>query len=189
MTQGQGGGGGGGSGRSQQQLNQLDLTEEDNLYETQSQATGSQDAQQNDSLQNLNRLKDLARRQEDLNERLQELQTALTEAENQDEREALERELKRLRDEQRRMLEDMDGSTRLAQDQEPQMRNPWTNWTRYANKLNKQPKPSKMKKSQASRRSQGSRRARIHAGGLQTAEFESIFSSHADIASTGQRHW
>ena len=65
VTQGQGGGGGGGSGRSQQQLNQLDLTEEDNLYETQSQATGSQDAQQNDSLQNLNRLKDLARRQED----------------------------------------------------------------------------------------------------------------------------
>ena len=121
VTQGQGGGGGGGSGRSQQQLNQLDLTEEDNRYETQSQATGSQDAQQNDSLQNLNRLKDLARRQEDLNERLQELQTALTEAENQVEREALERELKRLRDEQRRMLEDMDElNQRLAQDQEPQ---------------------------------------------------------------------
>ena len=121
VTQGQGGDGGGDGGRSQQQLNQLDLTEEDNRYETQSQASGNQDGQQNGSLQNLNRLKDLARRQEDLNERLQELQTALTEAENQDEREALERELKRLRDEQRRMLEDMDElNQRLAQDQEQQ---------------------------------------------------------------------
>ena len=120
VTQGQGGGGGGGGGRSQQQLNQLDLTEEQDRYETQSQASGSQTTEQNESLQQLNRLKDLARRQEDLNERLQELQTALTQAADEEQRETLERELKRLRDEQRRMLEDMDElNERLAQSQDP----------------------------------------------------------------------
>ena len=120
VTQG-GGGGGGGGGRSQQQLNQLELTEEQDRYETQSQAQGMQDEQQNEALQNLNRLKELARRQEDLNERLQELQTALNEADSEEEREEIERELKRLRDEQRRMLEDMDElNQRLAENQTPE---------------------------------------------------------------------
>ncbi len=120
VTQGSGGGGGGG-GRSQQQLNQLDLTEEQDRYETQSQASGLQDEQQSEALQNLNRLKELARRQEDLNERLQELQTALNEAQSQEEQEEIERELKRLRDEQRRMLEDMDElNQRLAQNESPE---------------------------------------------------------------------
>lgn len=116
-----GGGGGGGGGRSQQQLNQLELTEEQSRYETQSQAQGMQDEEQNEALQNLNRLKELARRQEDLNERLQELQTALNAADSEEEREEIERELKRLRDEQRRMLEDMDElNQRLAENQTPE---------------------------------------------------------------------
>jgi hypothetical protein len=120
VTEG-GGGGGGGGGRSQQQLNQLELTEEQSRYETQSQAQGMQDEQQNEALQNLNRLKELARRQEDLNERLQELQTALNAADSEEEREEIERELKRLRDEQRRMLEDMDElNQRLAENQTPE---------------------------------------------------------------------
>jgi len=117
----QGGGGGGGGGRSQQQLNQLEMTEEQDRYETQSQASGMQNEQQNEALQNLNRLKELARRQEDLNERLQELQTALNEAESQEQEEEIERELKRLRDEQRRMLEDMDDlNQRLAENESPE---------------------------------------------------------------------
>ena len=120
VTQG-GGGGGGGGGRSQQQLNQLEMTEEQDRYETQSQASGMQNEQQNEALQNLNRLKELARRQEDLNERLQELQTALSEAESQGQEEEIERELKRLRDEQRRMLEDMDDlNQRLAENESPE---------------------------------------------------------------------
>ena len=106
VSQGQGSGGGGG-GRSQQQLNQLEMTNEADGYETQSQAASQQDAQQNEQLQIFNRLKELARRQEDLNRRLQELQTAL-DAADEEEKEDIEHQLKRLRDQQRQMLEDMD---------------------------------------------------------------------------------
>ena len=106
VSQGQGGGGGGGN-RSQQQLNQLEMTDEADGYETQSQAASQQDAQQNEQLQIFNRLKELARRQEDLNRHLQELQTAL-DAADEEEKEDIEHQLKRLRDQQRQMLEDMD---------------------------------------------------------------------------------
>ena len=94
--------------RSQQQLDQLELTQNENRYETQSQATTPPDEAQEEQLQILNRLKELARRQEDLNERLQELQTALEEARSEAEREAIEHQLKRLREDQRQMVEDMD---------------------------------------------------------------------------------
>ena len=107
VSQGQGGGGGGGGNRSQQQLNQLEMTDDADGYETQSQAASQQDAQQNEQLQIFNRLKELARRQEDLNRRLQELQTAL-DAADEEEKEDIEHQLKRLRDQQRQMLEDMD---------------------------------------------------------------------------------
>lgn len=106
VAQGQGSGGGGGS-RSQQQLNQLEMTDDADGYETQSQAASQQDAQQNEQLQIFNRLKELARRQQDLNRRLQELQTAL-DAADEEEKEDIEHQLKRLRDQQRQMLEDMD---------------------------------------------------------------------------------
>ncbi len=108
VSQGQGGGSGGGGGRSQQQLNQLEMTDEANRYETQSQAASQPDAQQNEQLQIFNRLKELARRQQDLNRRLQELQTALNEAQDEEEKEDIEHQLKRLRDQQRQMVEDMD---------------------------------------------------------------------------------
>ena len=107
VSQGQGGGGGGRGNRSQQQLNQLEMTDDADGYETQSQAASQQDAQQNEQLQIFNRLKELARRQEDLNRRLQELQTAL-DAADEEEKEDIEHQLKRLRDQQRQMLEDMD---------------------------------------------------------------------------------
>ena len=106
VSQGQGSGGGGGN-RSQQQLNQLEMTDDADGYETQSQAASQQAAQQNEQLQIFNRLKELARRQQDLNRRLQELQTALDEA-DEEEKENIEHQLKRLRDQQRQMLEDMD---------------------------------------------------------------------------------
>ena len=106
VSQGQGSGGGGGN-RSQRHLNQLEMTDDADGYETQSQAASQQDAQQNEQLQIFNRLKELARRQEDLNRRLQELQTAL-DAADEEEKEDIEHQLKRLRDQQRQMLEDMD---------------------------------------------------------------------------------
>ncbi len=101
--------GGGGSGQpNQRELDQLDMAEDNTRYETESQATSSQTAQQKEQSETMDKLKQLARRQQDLNERLRDLQTALQEATNDQERDEIQRQLKRLRDEERQMLSDMD---------------------------------------------------------------------------------
>lgn len=92
----------------QQQLEQMDLTQSEDRYETQRQAARPQNDQRREELQILNRLQELARRQQDLNERLKELQSALQEARTQQEREELQRQLKRLQEEQQQMLADTD---------------------------------------------------------------------------------
>ena len=98
-----------GSGQpNQQELNQLDLPGQDNRYETERQATAAPTQQQREQAQAVDRLKQLARRQQDLNERLRDLQTALQEARNDQQREEIQRQLKRLRDEERQMLSDVD---------------------------------------------------------------------------------
>ncbi len=117
VSQEQGGGGGGGN-RAQQQLNQLEMTDDANRYETQSEAASQQSEEQNEQLQILNRLKELARRQQDLNERLQELQTALNEAETEEEKDEIEQQLKRLQDQQREMVQDMDELRQRVADQD-----------------------------------------------------------------------
>ncbi|HOB32075.1 MAG TPA: hypothetical protein PKH32_04255, partial [Verrucomicrobiota bacterium] len=100
---------GGGAGQpNQRQLNQLEMREEENRYETERQASSPLNQQQREQLQAADRLRELAQRQQDLNERLRELQTALQAAQTQEEREELERQLNRLRDEQRQMLADVD---------------------------------------------------------------------------------
>ena len=102
-------GGGGQQGeRSQRQLDELDLKQSDNRYETQRQASPQQNAEQREQLQVLSRLKELAQRQQDLNERLKELQTALQETKTEQEREEIRRRLKRLREEEQEMLADVD---------------------------------------------------------------------------------
>lgn len=101
-------GGGGGEEARQRQLEQLDLTQEENRYESQKQAQAQQDPQRREEQQVLNRLRELAQRQEDLNERLKELQAALQEAKEEKEKEELRRQLKRLQEEQRQMLADTD---------------------------------------------------------------------------------
>jgi hypothetical protein len=107
QQQGQGAGRGGSA--SQRQLDQLQLSSEENRYETQSRATNPEETQaQRESREVLNRLRDLARRQDDLNQRLRELQSALQQARTDQEREELERELKRLRDQQQEILRDTD---------------------------------------------------------------------------------
>ena len=103
----------GNSNRAQRQLDQLNMQDSRNNYELESKAERQQQqAQQQgeraEQLQTLNRLKDLARRQSDLNERLQELQIALLDAEEEAERERIERELKRLQEEQRNLIDDLD---------------------------------------------------------------------------------
>lgn len=103
-----GGGGGGGNERGQRQLDELELKEEEDRYETESQASAMPSGEQRETLQVLNRLKELARRQQDMSERLKELQTALNEAKTEKEKEELRRQLKRLQDEQQNIVEDMD---------------------------------------------------------------------------------
>jgi hypothetical protein len=98
------------SARSQQQRQQmqnLDLKDEENRYETQRQAQDQNETpEQREDRQVLNRLKELAQRQHDLNERLKELQSALEEARTPEQREDLKRQLQRLQDEQRQVLQD-----------------------------------------------------------------------------------
>ncbi|HEX4646210.1 MAG TPA: hypothetical protein VH598_11435, partial [Verrucomicrobiae bacterium] len=100
--------GGGGGGQNQRQLDELDLKQTDNRYETQRQATPAQTPEQREQLQVASRLKELAQRQQDLNSRLKELQTALQEAKTDQEREDVRQRLKRLREEQQDLLADVD---------------------------------------------------------------------------------
>jgi hypothetical protein len=121
----QGGGGGGGSSASQQQMQQLELDNDRNRYESERQAQQQQKEeqteQQRQQLQVLNRLKELARRQQMVNDRLKQLESELRTAKTEKEREEIERELKRLRDEQREMLRDVDElSERMEQATSPQ---------------------------------------------------------------------
>ncbi len=104
----QGQGGGAGSERMQRQLEQMEMTQSENRYETQRQAQSPQKKQAREQLQVMNRLQELARRQQDLNERLKELQTALQEARTEKEREEIKRRLKRLQEEEQQMLADVD---------------------------------------------------------------------------------
>ncbi len=98
----------GGEQMRQRQLDQLDLAENESRYETQREAQAAQGAERQEQLQVLNRLRELARRQEDINERLKELQAQLQAADTEKEREEIRRQLKRLQEEQRQMLADTD---------------------------------------------------------------------------------
>lgn len=97
-----------GQDRQQQQLDQLELTQSENRYETERQAASPPTAERREQLQALQRLQELARRQQDLNERLRELQASLNEARTEAEREAIRRQLKRLEEEEQQMLADVD---------------------------------------------------------------------------------
>ncbi len=100
------------SARSQQQrqqMRQLDLNNEQNRYETQRQANSQPESEENrETRQVLNRLRELARRQHDLNEQLKDLQSALQEANTAEKRDELKRQLKRLQEEQQQILRDTD---------------------------------------------------------------------------------
>ena len=93
---------------NQRQLDQLRFKDNEDRYETQREAQLSATPEQREQMQTLARLRELARRQSDLNERLQELQTALQAAADDEQAEEIRRELKRLEEEQRRMLADVD---------------------------------------------------------------------------------
>ncbi|MBI5383478.1 MAG: hypothetical protein HZA90_02185 [Verrucomicrobia bacterium] len=92
----------------QQQLDQMELQQQENRYETERQAQAPQSPERREQLQVMNRLAELARRQQDVNERLKELQTALQEARTEQQKEELRRQLKRLQEEEQKMLADAD---------------------------------------------------------------------------------
>ncbi len=108
ITRRQRGGGGGGGGQNQRQIDQLELEQSENRYETQRLAKSPQNRERQEQQAVMNRLQELSRRQQDLNERLKELQTALQEAKTEKEREEIKRRLKRLQEEQQEMLADVD---------------------------------------------------------------------------------
>ncbi|MCA9016916.1 MAG: hypothetical protein KDA77_16410, partial [Planctomycetaceae bacterium] len=123
VSQNKNGGGskGGGSSRSQNQLQQLELTNKKQRYETENQASQPPAAQPDrESLQILNRLRELAQRQKDLNEQLKELADKQRFAKTDQEREEIERQLKRLRERQRELLRKADEvAQRMDQSKQP----------------------------------------------------------------------
>ena len=95
--------------RMNRQMNSLELKNDRDRYETERQAQQQQQQQeQRETLQVLNRLRELARRQEDLNQKLRELENQLRNTEDEEEKAELERQLKRLQEEQREMLRNLD---------------------------------------------------------------------------------
>ncbi len=94
---------------SQQQMEQLELDNKKNRYEAEQKANQQEQDQQNrEELQVLNRLRELARRQGDLNQKLKELEHELKAAKTEEEKDEIERQLKRLREEQQELLRDVD---------------------------------------------------------------------------------
>ena len=110
------------SQRNEEQLRNLDIKKKEQRYETANQ-TQQQDQEKREDHQALSRLKELAQRQNDLAEKLKDLQAALQEAKTEEERKELERQLKRLREEQRRMLADLDELRQRVQQPENRERN------------------------------------------------------------------
>jgi hypothetical protein len=98
----------GSSARLQQQLQQLQLTQQENRYETQRLAQSREQTAQREDLQVLNRLRELARRQNEMSDKLREAEAALRQARNEQQRQEALRELKRLRDEQLQAVRDVD---------------------------------------------------------------------------------
>jgi hypothetical protein len=96
------------SARSQQQLQQLELRQQQDRYETERLAQSGEQATQREDLQAMNRLRDLARRQNEMSEKLKELEAALRQAQSEQQKQEIARELKRLREEQLDSLRDVD---------------------------------------------------------------------------------
>ena len=90
------------------QLMSLELKQEEQRYEEEKQASPEQTAEQQENLQVLNRLKELARRQEALAEKMKELQKQIDKAKTEQEKEELANQLKRLEQEQEQLLRDVD---------------------------------------------------------------------------------
>ncbi|QIF01208.1 DUF4175 family protein [Roseimicrobium sp. ORNL1] len=99
---------GGQSQQNQNQIMQLELTQKEKMYEEASEAKEEETAEQQENLQVLNRLKELARRQEALAEKIKDLEEQMAKAKTEEEKAELQQQLKRLQEEQEQVLRDLD---------------------------------------------------------------------------------
>lgn len=105
--------------RGQMNMN-LELEQKELKYEEQSMAKDpAQTAEQQENLAVLNRLKDLARRQEAIAEKIKELENQLQNA-SEEKKAEIERQLKRLEEEQRELLREADDLSERMESEENQ---------------------------------------------------------------------
>lgn len=93
---------------SDQQVMELELKQKEQRYEEEKAATEEKTAEQQENLQVLNRLKELARRQEALAEKIKEVESQLQKAKTEEQKKELEQQLKSLQEEQQQLLRDLD---------------------------------------------------------------------------------
>ena len=111
--------------RRQQQLQQLELKNDENRYETQSKALAEEALQAaGQQREVIDRLRELAQRQEDINQQIAQLQSALELAQSAEQRAEAQRQLKRLRDQQQDLLRDADALAEQMQQSEAQSQQP-----------------------------------------------------------------
>ncbi len=92
----------------ERELMNLELEQKELKYEEESKAEqATQSAEQKENLEVLTRLKELARRQEAIAEKIKELEKELQDA-NEEEKAEIERQLKRLQEEQKELLRELD---------------------------------------------------------------------------------
>lgn len=99
---------GAGKQANQKQLMNLELKQKDQRYEEEKKASAEETVEQQENLQVLNQLKELARRQEALAEKMKALKNQLAKAKTPEERSELDNQLKHLQDEQEQLLRDLD---------------------------------------------------------------------------------
>jgi len=105
----------------QEQIQQLQLEQDPSRYEEESQPMTQEANSEREMRQVMNRLDELARRQEDLNEQVRELDLALQSTKDQQEKKELQERLEQLREDQQELVEDADEL--LERMNEPESRN------------------------------------------------------------------
>lgn len=105
----------------QEQIQQLQLEQDPSRYEEESQPMTEEENSEREMRQVMNRLDELARRQEDLNEQVRELDLALQSAKDEQEKKELQDRLEQLREDQQELVQDADEL--LERMNEPESRN------------------------------------------------------------------
>lgn len=109
--------------QQQQQLMNLELKQKDLKYKENTSAQSPEEqAEQKENLEVLNKLKELARRQEAIAKKIKELQNQLEEAQTEEEKEQIRRQLKRLQEEQESLLREVDDLSQKMDSEENRSR-------------------------------------------------------------------